>query len=230
MKNKVKKMLSELRTACEIKQPKRQFAFEKIIQEFGLIFDPNPGIYGAHNGYMNKTREELGVYQTPPQFAQLLDFLYDNAFEMNACNSYLEVGVFRGGSFLFMGGLLSLVNSDIELYAVETNEDYIHPDALPYIAPCLIVGGSENVKYRRFDIVLIDGDHSYTALARDYYNVGRFAKICIIHDINEPSCPDVKRFWDKIKVGREHLEFIESGNGVNTQGIGVIINTNPFTK
>ena len=44
---------------------------------------------------------------------------------------------------------------------------------------------SVSLKGQRYDLVFIDGDHAYEAVAADYENVGKQARICAFHDIRE---------------------------------------------
>jgi hypothetical protein len=217
--NKIEKMKKSLKEANG-----EWGKLHNAICEFGLITDAGATTYGEEKAYMNKDRAELGVYQTPVQFASLLEEIATQPIK-----SYAEIGIFRGGTFLFMSTLLKLKNPKVKLLAIDPTskqaDTFIHPDALPYIEKYHHFGTSDDFKGKKFDLVFIDGDHSYDWLKRDYENMGQHAKICIIHDINEPSCPDVKRFWDELKPklqGKKILQFTDSAGGVKTQGIGVI--------
>lgn len=196
--------------------------YQQMICKFGLIYDDGaPNLYGSERVHMNKNRDELGVYQTPVQFAQLLDWLYGNMMK-DEVKSYCEIGIFRGGTFLFMKHLLQSINKIVKLTAIDPT-DHIHQDALPEIEPFLIKGTTDDVKGNVYDIVFIDGDHSYEWCKRDFENVGKFAKICIFHDIFEPTCPGVQKFWEEIKQTKNHVEFIETlGYHGFHQGIGIL--------
>lgn len=191
-----------------------------IIREFGLINDLTlPTLYGDERKYMLADRNELGVYQTPVQFAELLKLI-----ETIDIRSYLEVGVFRGGTFLFMKYLIEQTNFDVWFNCIDPT-DNIHPSAKKEIEPYLIKGVvSDALKGVRYDCVFIDGDHSYDWVKRDFENVGKYAKICILHDIAEPTCPGVVKFWNEIKGNGVSYEFIETLGGYKHQGIGVLIN------
>jgi hypothetical protein len=73
-----------------------------------------------------------------------------------------------------------------------------------------------------FDIIFIDGDHTYTGVLADYTNYSPMAtKMVALHDINHP--PDSKaygptRLWHELD-GDKH-EFIADGS---RKGIGAVV-------
>jgi len=197
---------------------KKATDYRKAIQEFGLVNDEvAQGLYGDERSSMLKDRNDLGIYQTPVQFANLLAFLET----FDKIKSYCEIGIFRGGTFLFMKYFLQKMNPDIELTAIDPT-DNIHALAKPEIEPYLIKGTSQDIKHKRFDLVFIDGDHSYGWCKADYENLGQYADICIFHDIVEPTCPGVVKFWNEIKQGKNFVEFTDTVGGGEHQGIGVL--------
>lgn len=215
--------IENLKKFFKSKKPKSVEDYQNAMKEFGLVNDlASPSLYGDERVAMLTDRNDLGIYQTPVQFAGLLKFL-----EKFTINSYTEIGIFRGGTFLFMKYFLQAKNPNVVLHAIDPT-DNIHPDAKPKIEPYLIKGTSDNVSGIAYDCVLIDGDHSYQWTKRDYENIGRLATICIFHDINEPSCPDVKTFWNELKqqissqFDKQITEFTDTIGGANHQGIGVI--------
>lgn len=93
--------------------------------------------------------------------------------------------------------------------------------------------GSERViervsQYGPYDAILIDGDHRYEGVKRDWQNYGRAGALVAFHDIAgegqvQPSSGlivEVPRLWRELKEGQEHVEFIAPGSAM---GIGVLL-------
>ncbi len=214
--------IEKLKAFFADKKEKTVKDYQKAIRDFGLVNDSTlPYLYGDERIYMEPYRENLGIYQTPIQFASLLKFL--EPFEIN---SYCEIGVFRGGTFLFMKYFLQAKNPDVELICIDPT-DNIHELAKDEILPHLKKATSFDFKNTQFDCVFIDGDHSFEWVQNDYMNIGQFSDICIFHDVIEPTCPGVVNFWNLAKSDarfNKNVEFTESLGGYKHQGIGVLYN------
>lgn len=88
---------------------------------------------------------------------------------------YLEIGTFKGGSALLVNAALNAVGSDAKMVCVDP-EPKITPEHWELLAlrTTLLTGFSpqilpeaETAAGGPFDLVLIDGDHSYDGLMRD---------------------------------------------------------------
>jgi len=69
----------------------------------------------------------------------------------------------------------------------------------------------EQASKRCYNILIIDGDHSYSGVKHDFYNYRHLVKrggYIIFDDYNNPSWPDIKDFVDKEVVGMPELEFV----------------------
>ncbi len=89
----------------------------------------------------------------------------------------------------------------------------------------------EILREREIEFLLIDGDHSYAGVKKDFEMYGPLVGDgCPIafHDIvphpQAPAC-EVDRFWNEVKVGGRYLEFVDrepDALGAQYGGIGVL--------
>lgn len=185
----------------------------KIITDFGIVYEPRSP-YGEWNEFMVK---DLGIYQTPGQIAEAIYFL-----SKHQINSYLELGVYHGGNYLLLSQFLKLFNPDVKCLGVDLDCRFLHAGIGEHVQ--VVSGTSNDYKGQSFDLVHIDADHQYASVKQDWENVGKYAKICMFHDINDDTCPGSKKLWNEIKQGKEVKEFLYQTDGKNVHGIGIIIN------
>jgi hypothetical protein len=86
---------------------------------------------------------------------------------------------------------------------------------------------------KHFDLVFIDGDHSYNAVKNDYEISKNSGRIFVFHDIVNDVCPGVVQFWNELKQREagnyDFYEFVEQYDDVWNDthqrflGIGVAI-------
>lgn len=184
--------------------------------------------------------------ESPAQVESELNSFISIIVESGAL-SYLEVGSGRGDSFHaivsamppgsravsvdfpenkwgFVGGRRHLLLAIEDLRAKGYDVDLIEGDSQD---KSVIERAGASAP---FDVVFIDGDHSYDGAKSDWLNYGQLGKIVGFHDIayekNEThpwGGVEVKRLWQEIREGHRYQEFIEvEGN----MGIGVIWNAN----
>jgi hypothetical protein len=80
---------------------------------------------------------------------------------------------------------------------------------------------------RPYDAVMIDGDHSYDGVKRDFIMYAPLARMVILHDIAAPEhvrskdghTVEVPRFWREIKNNFRHAEIVIPDS---LMGIGVL--------
>lgn len=82
------------------------------------------------------------------------------------------------------------------------------------------------VKAAPFDLVLIDGDHSYDGVATDWKNYAALAPTVALHDVAAPTghmsdgkLNEVQKFWREISHRRRHEDFITPGANM---GYGIV--------
>ena len=186
----------------------------------------NPDYFGAQKGTLG-----LELQQVPQEYALLLDWFRKQNFE-----SYLELGVGRGGSFLlnvmFQPNLKSATCVDNSEYwkqdqhkSIEDKVDWLKAnkeDCLVSFIPHstdkafeimrdvenFTIGGQRHPR-EEFDCIFIDAGHDYESVKKDFDNSLKHIKnsgFIIFHDINSSSCPGVQRIWKEVGV---------IGNGFN---------------
>lgn len=182
-----------------------------------------------NNGYFKTNKENaLRLQQVPEEYAELLFKIKEKSPK-----SYLEVGIGNGGSWLtcshFNKDTLEVSHAVDNLsysFAAQKyeevlfirsylsnhikNVDFFYSYSTPFLLNC-------NQKY---DVIFIDGDHSYQGVKSDYENSIRLLNeggIMIFHDINSKGAPGVTQFWNEFKSNHKFHEIIHS----DTCGIGI---------
>lgn len=221
MKNKNIVAVRNLIRSLDLTSLRNPEVVANLIRAFGIVQWSVTGAFGDDEVFKNQTVEMAGIYQTPAQTAKALVYL--SRFKIN---TYLEIGVFQGGNFLFMAEYLKRFNPKIQCCGIDPT-GYLNDEIRAIIETDLYLSykaiTSDELKGQAFDLCFIDGDHSGEWVKRDFENVGKFAKICMIHDIQESSCPEVVAFWETVK-GKKPVTFLDYTSNQPSQGIGIIHN------
>ena len=64
---------------------------------------------------------------------------------------------------------------------------------------------------RQYDVLIIDGDHSYEGVKFDYENYRKFVRVggyLIFDDYGAPDWPEVTNYVDKEVMGTDGLEYL----------------------
>ncbi len=179
-----------------------------------LFTDDRGNIYGPqYEPYLSHT---TGVWQIPEELAGLVEWLADK----NVC-SFLNVGTFNGATFNLISKYIKKFNTGACCISI----DPINHN--PVMADGLIYENKTSFDYigRSFDLVFIDGDHTYECVKQDFDNVGKHARYCVFHDIRDKyigamACGGVVRFWEEIKTQYGYHEFVFGENKI--MGIGIL--------
>ncbi len=241
-KENVKK-LSEYISSLSNEQCKdAKFLEHNLIPRVGLAKGelPGSGLYHVWPAEVDFLRSgSLQMIQLPCQIAPYLAWLANNALSVN---SYLEIGVYRGGTFVVIAEWLRRFSPNIRrivcvdpLKQSPTIEAYFAylREVAPHINTKYIQNYSTSQLFHQCvsdlspDIVFIDGDHSYQSVQHDFGLIKEFAKIIVLHDIVDPTSPGPVQLWKEIKQelsGRYHwVEFIETyPSWSQCMGIGVL--------
>lgn len=174
------------------------------------------------------TEGNLELQQVAEEYVEYLWFLKEGNFK-----SYLNIGVGNGGSFLTE----TYIQESLDISVAVDNSSYSHnnqklsiynkinwmnnnlKDTKVEFHDSDSFAWLNNNKDRRFDVIFIDGDHSYEGVKRDYINslpLLNSGGYIIFHDISSKGCPGVVNIWKEIK-NNNCIEFIQS----DTCGIGI---------
>ena len=182
----------------------------------------------------------LRISRYPRQFGAYVAFLAAGPL----VTSYLEIGCRWGGAFVFTVEVLGRLGEasggvgadDFRALAIDKwqepllLQEYAKGAAARFLKldPAGAPFAELLAKTPMWDLVLIDGDHSYDGVRRDFDLVrNRTTRYIVLHDIasDEPSCVGVRRFWREVRDQFETHEFVEQYDDVDGSyfGIGVIV-------
>ena len=153
--------------------------------------------------------------------------------------SYLEIGSFSGGSieiaaqYLPVGSRIVSIDKPWKLTKQERLAGILNELKASGYDTHLIVGDStesrsiyKGRKWGPYDAVFIDGNHTYDYVKKDWENYGTLGRIVGFHDIAKDKPPHgASAFWQQLKTGYRHVEFISEATRARTDGafgIGVV--------
>lgn len=172
-------------------------------------------------------------WQWPNQFGKYLCHIAQKNI-----SSYMEIGVRRGGTFIITVEYLSRFNSLRRAVALDLHEQPImraYAGYRPEIEYILCDSKGEEAKKiitsQKWDLVLVDGDHSRAGFSADYTNVKNNARTIACHDLANDLFPHLKNFWsqakeilpgDRVFEALEQYREVSEREGKSYLGIGVL--------
>lgn len=172
----------------------------------------------SHDGW-SEYHTAGGMLQFATQFADALLLLSKHPIK-----SILEIGTYNGKTTSFMVAYLMRFNPTLTAITVDVHDHKANFCGLPIVQR---IGTSQMFAGKYSDLCFIDADHRYKAVLADYMNVGKFANICMFHDINDDdnNDPDPGRLWRELKLLRNNTfhEFTDGAGGYRKMGIGIMV-------
>jgi cephalosporin hydroxylase len=166
--------------------------------------------------------------QNPYELGKLLDFM-----KKKEIKSYLEIGARYGETLL---AVREALGEDVRMVAVDlpnagwgrANSEKVLQRVCEENDVRLILGDSKDVGViasvqcdSPYDLIFIDGDHSFGGVTSDYRNYGPMTKYAAFHDV--ASKWDCSIFWSDVRDNRKHWEFVDTDIPLDRRmGIGVL--------
>ena len=155
--------------------------------------------------------EGWGIEQNPHELAAFLVRMQELGVQ-----SALEIGTgYKGGLSRFLAQDMGWLVTSIDINAYHHAFERVH----------YIVSQSRILLNEPFDLVFIDGDHSYASVIADFEHYEKFAiKVIAFHDIEGlRNCEGVKQLWDELYSNPDpSLNARSVYHVVNPAGIGWI--------
>jgi SAM-dependent methyltransferase len=199
-----------------------------VIRNVGLVPIPEAAAtYEGEEEYINGTQQ--GLIQLPREFARWLLLLGEHRPK-----SYLEIGCFNGATAALAAAYLHRIVPGARVVTCDVFPAFLFHPLVAELVPLEYHVGRTSYDFasENWDAVFIDGDHSFEWAWADYQNVGRMARLCGLHDVNnapyrELHLGGVCGVWELIRRdeagdGVEFLEIFEHPSG-EVMGIGVRI-------
>lgn len=170
----------------------------------------------------------LQCKQYPNELAQFMSWVFENKDQIN---SYMEIGVERGGLFFLMDSLLRASNKHFShSFGIDLSSKIIKKHNFrgynQMFPSCVFEQiDSRNLKPEgEYDLCFIDGGHTYKNVKTDFELMKNRSRFIALHDIFSPfGGGGVKRLWDEIKNKYSHREFKDTNPQLKIPvGIGVI--------
>ena len=160
-----------------------------------------------------------GIQQKEKEFTELMKIIKENNYK-----SLLEIGAYSNGcTYAFSQLCENVISVDLEHKSTERLKNVKY-----------ITGNSQDIniknklKNKKFDVIFIDGDHTYDGVKKDFQLYSELINengIICFHDIwdtpehSRQNC-FVSKFWNEIKT---QYKYVELGLEIQTWGgIGVL--------
>ena len=182
-----------------------KFDSQEYLQQIMVQLGFNTEILNEQPRIVRENGGGLRIWQYPNQFSR---FLTDVVNKYAIC-SYLEIGCRWGGTFVLMSEYLRLrSSSDVTTVAVDIFrlEGAVVLEYCDTVANATFLEMSSTsdaykrfIAERHFDMIFIDGDHSYAGVKADFEINKAHGHMFVFHDIVNSACMGVNQFWNELR-------------------------------
>lgn len=193
------------RTVDRIRNESLEKLSDPAYLEFKLL--PELGLNDRHmHQYPSHLHSYCGIgidsWQYPNQFSKYLHYLSKQQIE-----SYVEIGCHKGGTFIITVEYLNRFHPIKRCLAVdnwprEIINEYVklRPEVTYLTTSSQSPDFVKEYQQHQWDLVLIDGDHSYKGASQDFDLVKDRARLIAFHDIVNSLCPGTQQIWADMKA------------------------------
>lgn len=215
----------------------------EVICQMGLCDHSKSGHY-PHHLWDYCRHEGMQIWHHPVQFARYLTRLAELKPKF-----YVEVGTFRGGTFIATREYLRRVlGAAPPAFAIEPHD--LHPQLATYLqterghGAEVISMNPASLEFRELlekrlpatgdGLAMLDNDHSYAGVQREAKLLGRYCRWLAVHDIANVWTPEANNYWcdavrsSKVRWNEEYGEQYMEHLANPVFGIGLLELTSPL--
>lgn len=161
----------------------------------------------ADNNWYAHSRLYDGILQNPQELIALCQWM-----ESKDIQSYLEIGIWTGKLLCFLHEVFqfkTLAACDIGVSVLNGYEILVpqQTQILPTFShsPAFL---QWRTQLGQIDLVMIDGDHSYEGVKRDFLINRQFPhRFLVFHDIHNSDEAGLVQFWQELKGNKREIYF-----------------------